>query len=533
MHLRLPSSGRVTYSGLAPATEQLEVAARLRHGSLRFERGTQAHEVILHVAERDVLAETVPLPTAPGSLSITRPIPVGLFEDGQVCAVTLREVATLIVGLRGSGKALALDTPVPTPGGWTTMGEIQVDDFVYDETGQPCRVTDVWDVRHGRPCYEIEFSDGSAIVADGDHQWLVDTDASRRSARTKANLPNRPRKTTGIDWHHSQDYRRKLPEIVTTETMRGSLRTPGRSSVTADGAVNNYSIRVAAPLQADNAELVVPPYTLGAWLGDGWSATGAITTADAEILTEIEAEGETVWIMPSTDRDAAPRPRIDRTCLLAGTSRCSPTGKVMARRAMCHALGGRTPQPDCPDQWSTRRARDTVSRARVAGYRIGGLKVRLRQIGVLGAQAHRRHPGSYLRPAQPLTARHASLARSTPTGDDRPLRGHRPIMPPQRGSRRMHRLGHLRSKSTLRIGLRLDVKDCGRSAGGIHDDAQIFTDCLARHPGTGIVQPGKHSRFLPVTFSRIEHDMISEIAERYGRVRPGRTRCWQEALGEE
>ena len=64
VHLRLPSSGRVTYSGLAPATEQLEVAARLRHGSLRFERGTQAHEVILHVAERDVLAETVPLPTA-------------------------------------------------------------------------------------------------------------------------------------------------------------------------------------------------------------------------------------------------------------------------------------------------------------------------------------------------------------------------------------------------------------------------------------------------------------------------------------
>ncbi len=62
VHLRLPGSGRVTYSGLAPATEKLEVAARLRHGSLRFERGAQAHEVILHVAERDVLAETVPLP---------------------------------------------------------------------------------------------------------------------------------------------------------------------------------------------------------------------------------------------------------------------------------------------------------------------------------------------------------------------------------------------------------------------------------------------------------------------------------------
>ena len=105
VHLRLPGSGRVTYSALAPATEQLEVAARLRHGSLRFERGDQAHKVVLHVAERDVLAETVPLPAEHGTLSITRPVPLGLFEDGQVCSVTLREVATLIVGLRGSGKS--------------------------------------------------------------------------------------------------------------------------------------------------------------------------------------------------------------------------------------------------------------------------------------------------------------------------------------------------------------------------------------------------------------------------------------------
>ncbi len=61
--------------------------------------------MILPVAERDVLAETVPLPAEHGTLSITQPVPLGLFEDGQVCAVTLREVATLIVGLRGSGKS--------------------------------------------------------------------------------------------------------------------------------------------------------------------------------------------------------------------------------------------------------------------------------------------------------------------------------------------------------------------------------------------------------------------------------------------
>ena len=395
VHLRLPGSGRVTYSALAPATEQLEVAARLRHGSLRFERGDQAHKVILHVAERDVLAETIPFPADQGPMSILRPLPLGLFEDGQVCAVTLREMATLIVGLRGSGKALALDTPVPTPSGWTTMGEIQAGDVVYDETGEPCRVTDAWQVRYGRPCYEIEFSDGSAIVADGEHQWLVDTDASRRSARAKANLQNRARKTTGIDWNHSQEYRRKLPEVVTTEGMIGAVRMPRRSSVTADGAVNNYSIRVAAPLQAADADLLVPPYTLGAWLGDGSSATGAITTADAEILSEIENEGEVVWIMPSTVKGASPRQRIERVCLLAQTSPCSPTAKVIAR-GLCATHLAAERRHGRLQQWPT-RPRDTVTRARVASYSVGGLKVRLRQIGVLGSK---HIPANYLRASE-------------------------------------------------------------------------------------------------------------------------------------
>jgi hypothetical protein len=113
VHLQLPGSGQVTYSALVPATEKLEVAARLRHGSLRFERGDQAHKVILHVAERDVLGETIPFPVpAPDGadvLSIVNPIPVGLYEDGRVCAVTLREMATLIVGLRGTGKSNLLN----------------------------------------------------------------------------------------------------------------------------------------------------------------------------------------------------------------------------------------------------------------------------------------------------------------------------------------------------------------------------------------------------------------------------------------
>jgi len=111
VRLRLPASGRVTFKALASSRDKLEVAARVRRGSLRFEQlpGGAAHEVILHVAERDFLAETIPLPAENRRRSINDPIPLGVHADGTVCAVTLREVATLVAGVRGSGKSNMLN----------------------------------------------------------------------------------------------------------------------------------------------------------------------------------------------------------------------------------------------------------------------------------------------------------------------------------------------------------------------------------------------------------------------------------------
>ena len=43
----------------------------------------------------------------------------------------------------------------------------------------------------GRPCFEVEFSDGTVIVADAEHQWLTETRASRRSAQAAAAGYNR------------------------------------------------------------------------------------------------------------------------------------------------------------------------------------------------------------------------------------------------------------------------------------------------------------------------------------------------------
>ena len=68
--------------------------------------------------------------------------------------------------LGGHGKeGLALDTPLPTPDGWTTMGEISAGDEVFDVVYQRTRVTAVSEVKN-LPCYLVTFANGEQITCD-------------------------------------------------------------------------------------------------------------------------------------------------------------------------------------------------------------------------------------------------------------------------------------------------------------------------------------------------------------------------------
>lgn len=69
-------------------------------------------------------------------------------------------------------KGLAIDTPIPTPTGWTTMGQLSVGDFVIGSNGCPTRVT-VKSGTHNRPCYKITLSDHSTVVCDNVHLWNI------------------------------------------------------------------------------------------------------------------------------------------------------------------------------------------------------------------------------------------------------------------------------------------------------------------------------------------------------------------------
>jgi replicative DNA helicase len=100
-------------------------------------------------------------------------VPTG-FADLDALTNGLHPGQMVVIAARPAvGKALALDTPLPTPTGWSTMGSVAVGDCLIGADGRPTRVVAATEVMHGRSCYEVEFSNGEVIVADEDHQWLT------------------------------------------------------------------------------------------------------------------------------------------------------------------------------------------------------------------------------------------------------------------------------------------------------------------------------------------------------------------------
>lgn len=102
---------------------------------------------------------------------IARGVPTGFTEFDEITNGLHPGQMIIIAARPGVGKALALNTPLPTPTGWTSMGDVGVGDHLLGPDGEPTRVVAATEVMLGRPCFEVEFSDGTVIVADAQHQW--------------------------------------------------------------------------------------------------------------------------------------------------------------------------------------------------------------------------------------------------------------------------------------------------------------------------------------------------------------------------
>src|SRR3954471_15217232 len=182
-----------------------------------------------------------------------------ILHPGEFVLGSTYEVISLsdTLASRLEGKALAIDTEVPTPSGWTTMEHLEPGDEVFDETGARTTVVAATDVMTDRPCYEVLLSDGSRFVADAAHLWVTRTKAER---------------ARGVNGRSR-----------TTEDLARTLRT---------GSEWNHHVAMAGPWQyADRDALSIDPYVLGVWLGDGTTSSATITCADPQVVDEIRAAG--------------------------------------------------------------------------------------------------------------------------------------------------------------------------------------------------------------------------------------------------
>lgn len=172
--------------------------------------------------------------------------------------------AMMIYGEPKLGKALATDTPIFTPSGWRTMGDLTIGDYVFAPDGTPTAVTETSLIQFGRPCYRFDFSHGESIIADDEHLWKVEE------------------MSLGGRW---------TTQLRTTADLRGRELILHKK----------YRLRIhlGEGVQLPDQPLPLDPYCLGTWLGDGHSKFPTLTCADVEILTHWASAGWEAVKQPS------------------------------------------------------------------------------------------------------------------------------------------------------------------------------------------------------------------------------------------
>lgn len=188
---------------------------------------------------------------------------------------------------RGAGKALKIDTPIPTPTGWKNIGDIVSGDIVFDEQGNTCKVLEAHEEYIPEKMYKITFSDGEVLYADSEHQWVTWTHQDRKQylrysgVNSVVDFPD--------DWvnhkiklkdSHQNMTKSIGPTIKTTETIFSTQKIGIRKD-------SNHCIPTAGSLNLPDIDFEIEPYVLGYWLGDGESKSGTIFSGDEDLQSII------------------------------------------------------------------------------------------------------------------------------------------------------------------------------------------------------------------------------------------------------
>lgn len=168
-------------------------------------------------------------------------------------------VRTATASGHGVGKAQPKSLVIDTPRGPTPFGHIKPGDEVFGADGSPTRVTHVHD-RGVLPVYEITFDDGSSTYACGDHLW---------------NVRGRQERRKGLSGWRT---------VSTQELLDVGVKRPNGIAM-----ARQWEIPRQGAAEFPEQHVLVEPYTLGCWLGDGSVGKGQITSADPEMMARIGA----------------------------------------------------------------------------------------------------------------------------------------------------------------------------------------------------------------------------------------------------
>lgn len=99
--------------------------------------------------------------------------------------------AILVCGPTGSGKALHIDTLIPTPTGMKRVGEIKVGDKIYDKDKNLTEVLDIHQASKKDKLYKITLENGEVFKASGPHEWVVHNNKGLLSSVTTDEIFNK------------------------------------------------------------------------------------------------------------------------------------------------------------------------------------------------------------------------------------------------------------------------------------------------------------------------------------------------------
>lgn len=159
----------------------------------------------------------------------------------------------------GTGKLLADNTQILTKKGWKNHGDLEIGDEVISPNGEFVKVINVF--QKGFADCMVTFTNGEQVMCHENHEWLV--------------------------------YDRSIAKERILETKKMMLRPMDTGIEGKRGHRYTFQIQNKEPEKGVQKKLPIPPYTFGAWLGDGTNRKPVVTVCDTDsvIVESIVRDG--------------------------------------------------------------------------------------------------------------------------------------------------------------------------------------------------------------------------------------------------